>query len=58
MECVYLIRDNETGLHKIGMSNNWDRRAKQLQVGKTTTKVQVVNCKNAEKWERVLQCNV
>jgi len=54
MECVYLIRDNETGLHKIGMSTNWERRARQLQVGVTTTKVRIVACKNAEKWERVL----
>ncbi len=53
-ECVYLIRDNATGLHKIGMSTNWERRARQLQVGITTTKVRVVACKNAGQWERVL----
>lgn len=53
-ECVYLIRDNETGLHKIGMTTNWERRARQLKVGSTTTKVRTVACKNPEKWERVL----
>lgn len=53
-ECVYLIRDNATGLHKIGMSTNWERRARQLQVGIVTTKVRVVACKNAGQWERVL----
>lgn len=53
-ECVYLICDNATGLHKIGMSTNWERRARQLQVGIVTTKVRVVACKNAGQWERVL----
>lgn len=55
MECVYLIRDNESGYHKIGMTTNWDRRARELKVGTVTTKVRVVACKNAKKWERVLQ---
>jgi len=54
MECVYLIRDNQTGLHKIGMTTDWDRRSRQLQVGVTTTKVQIVPCTNAKKWEKVL----
>ena len=54
MECVYLIRDNESGLHKIGMSKNWERRASQLKVGTITTKVRIVPCRNSEKWEKVL----
>ncbi len=52
--CVYLICHNETGLHKIGMTSNWERRSRELKVGTDTTKVRVVDCKNAEKWERVL----
>lgn len=55
MECVYLIRHNGTGLHKIGMTANWERRSRELGVGRVTTKIRLVQCKNAEKWERVLQ---
>ncbi|QNI94543.1 bacteriophage-like DNA-binding domain-containing protein [Synechococcus sp. A15-127] len=54
MECVYLIRDNDTNLLKIGMTTNWTRRATQLQVGRTTTKIMTVPCKDSGKWERVL----
>ena len=53
-ECVYLIRDNETGLHKIGMTANWARRSRELQVGSTTTAVRLVACPDALKWEKVL----
>jgi Meiotically up-regulated gene 113 len=53
-ECVYVIRDDATGLHKIGMTANWARRSKELQVGKTTTAVRLVRCPDAMKWERVL----
>ncbi len=54
MGCVYLIRDNETGLHKIGMTSDWERRSRQLKVGVCTTQVRVVPCRDPEKWERVL----
>lgn len=54
MEYVYLIRDNGTGLHKIGMTSNWERRKKELRVGSVTTLIKIVQCKNAKKWERVL----
>lgn len=53
-ECVYLIRDNETGLHKIGITGNWARRSRELQVGRGSTAVQLVPCAEAKKWERVL----
>lgn len=54
MEYVYLIRDNGTGLHKIGMTSNWERRKKELRVGSVTTPIKIVQCKDAKKWERVL----
>jgi hypothetical protein len=53
-ECVYLIRDNESGLHKIGMTTNWARRSRELQVGGSTTAVRTVPCSDALKWEKVL----
>ena len=53
-ECVYLIRDNESGLHKIGMTTDWARRSKELQVGGSTTAVRTVPCSDALKWEKVL----
>lgn len=53
-ECVYLIRDDETGLHKIGITSNWARRSRQLQVGRGSTAVRLVPCADAKKWERVL----
>ena len=54
MECVYLIRHNGTGLFKIGMTTNWERRSSQLQVGRGTTKVMTVPCTDSRRWERVL----
>ena len=54
MECVYLIRDKQSGLHKIGMTKNWERRSKELKVGSITAKVRIVPCRNSEKWEKVL----
>jgi hypothetical protein len=53
-ECIYLIRDNETGLHKIGMTTNWPRRSRELQVGGATTAIRTWACPDAMKWERVL----
>lgn len=54
MECVYLIRHNETGLHKIGMTADWVRRSRELKVGQVTTEVRIVRCRDAQKWEKVL----
>lgn len=54
MECVYLIRHNETNLLKIGMTTNWEQRSRRLEVGRTTTKIMTVPCKDSGKWERVL----
>ena len=53
-ELVYLIRDNESGLHKIGITGNWARRSKELKVGRGSTAVRLVPCVEAKKWERVL----
>ena len=54
MECVYLIKDSQSGLHKIGMTKNWERRKKQLKVGSVTKKIKIVRCMNSQKWEKVL----
>ena len=54
MECVYLIKHNQSGLYKIGMTKNWDSRSKQLKVGSSTSKIKLVSCRNSEKWEKVL----
>lgn len=54
MECIYLIRHNKTGLHKIGMTENWSRRSKELKIGAVTTLVKIIECKDARKWEKVL----
>ena len=54
MEGVYLIKDNESGLHKIGMTTNWNSRQRALRVGTVTTKIRFVQCKDAGKWEKVL----
>ena len=51
---LYLIKDNSTGLHKIGVTKNWGTRSKQLRVGKTTTEIKVLRCINFTKWEKVL----
>lgn len=54
MECVYLIKQNQSGLYKIGMTKNWDSRSKQLKVGSSTSKIKLVSCRNSEKWEKFL----
>ena len=46
-ELVYLIRDDASGLHKIGITTNWDRRSRELGVG-------LVPCDNSKYWEKVL----
>tara|TARA_Y100000739_G_C20366984_1_gene354916 strand:- start:60 stop:683 length:624 start_codon:yes stop_codon:yes gene_type:complete len=51
---LYLIKDNSTGLHKIGVTKNWGTRSRQLRVGKTTTEIKVLRCINFAKWEKVL----
>ena len=54
VEGVYLIKDRQSGLHKIGMTTNWNTRKRQLQVGSVTTEIRFIQCKNSHKWERVL----
>lgn len=54
MEGVYLIKDKQSGLHKIGMTTNWPSRKRQLQVGPITTEIKFVQCRDSRKWERVL----
>lgn len=51
---IYLIRCDQNGLHKIGITNNWAQRRRQLRVGETTTQVHVVRVNKAEQLERYL----
>ena len=51
---LYLIRCDQNGLHKIGITNNWPKRRRQLRVGETTTQVHVVRVNKAEQLERYL----
>lgn len=50
--CLYIIKHHQTGLIKIGISNNWYSRAKALKVGTATYPIVVVlteNCANLER---------
>jgi len=51
---LYLIYHPQSGCHKIGISENWNQRARQLKVGTATQFITKVNCKNPRKWEKVL----
>ena len=52
--CLYVIKHNQTGLVKIGVSNNWYERAKALQVGTKTSPLIVVLTDNNAKAEKDL----
>lgn len=52
--CLYVIKHDQTGLVKIGVSNNWYERAKALQIGTKTSPVIVVLTDNNAKAERDL----
>ncbi len=49
-----MIRDNESGLHKIGMTTDWGRRSRELHVGRGSTAVSLMPCNDALRWEKVL----
>ncbi len=51
---VYVIRENRTGLYKIGITTNLSRRMQQLGVGKTATQVSSVYTSDAVDMERSL----
>jgi len=51
---VYFIRSIQSGLHKIGMTGNWDRRAKELGVGQSTELVLRARTYNPREVERTL----
>ena len=53
-ETIYLIKHDESGLYKIGMTANWSRRSRELKVGVSTRQVKIISCQNARKWEKVL----
>ena len=51
---VYLIRSTASGLHKIGITKNWQRRKKELEVGSKTVLVQHARVLNPAHLERSL----
>jgi hypothetical protein len=51
---IYLIRCNQSGLHKIGITGDWDRRRRELVVGSKTTSVRVVRVNDGRQLERWL----
>ncbi|MCP9911628.1 GIY-YIG nuclease family protein [Cyanobium sp. BA20m-p-22] len=51
---VYVIRHLDTGLHKIGITNNWTRRKRELEVGRKTSPVHVVRVNDARQIESFL----
>ena len=52
---VFVVRSNTNGLHKIGVTKDWLRSSKQLQVGQQTTQIHTVWVNNALQIERYLQ---
>jgi hypothetical protein len=51
---LYVIRHLDTGLHKIGITNDWSRRQRELEVGTKTQPVHVVRVNDARQIERFL----
>ena len=51
---IYLIRHSGTDIHKIGITLDWSRRAKQLEVGSKVQPVAVVRVLNPHKLEQSL----
>ena len=50
---VYLIRD-QSGLHKIGQTRNWDKRSRQLKIGTKTSQILTATVINPERVELTL----
>ena len=53
-KCLYIIKHHQTGLVKIGISNNWYERAKALKTGIATYPIIVVLTENGASLERYL----
>ena len=51
---VYVIRERTHGWHKIGITNDWPRRQRELEVGSKTEAVHVVRVNDARQIERFL----
>ena len=51
---IYLIRSKASGLHKIGITSNWTRRSRELEVGRKTVTVTTARVFNAAALERSL----
>lgn len=51
---LYVIRHGETGLHKIGITNDWTRRQKELEVGPKTKAIHIVRVNDARQVEKYL----
>jgi len=53
-QIVYVVRHTVTGLHKIGITNSWERRKKELEVGTKTTPLHVARVNDARQVEKFL----
>lgn len=51
---VYLIRCQQSGLHKIGITGKWGQRSRQLRVGSKTSVVRVVRVSDGPALEKRL----
>jgi len=51
---LYVIQHEDTGLHKIGITNDWSRRQRELELGIKTKAVHVVRVNDARQIESYL----
>ena len=54
MNCLYLIKDNRTGLIKIGITSQWRKRAQTLHIDRKTSAILVIETENNKEHERLL----
>lgn len=52
--CIYLIRHCSSGLAKIGITENWERRSRQLKIGSKCQKIIVIKTDNNSNIEQEL----
>lgn len=57
MEYVYIIKSTLLGGYKIGITNNIDRRMKQLEVPKKAIKLAVFSCNHSRVLEKTIHKN-
>lgn len=55
---IYLIKHIASGLVKVGITNYWQQRCKQLSVGQKCTAIKVVFCDQAEFHEKLIHSNL